>query len=202
MAISFELSRDPDLLQQYYELRERCYRHELKLAGFDGSEEPRDRDSVVLLAQRDGRCLGGARIALPEQSLMRLVAPAPLRLADSSLAATGLREMRQQGRRPLPRQYCTWERLALDPERRDVALAREFCYRLIETSTHMGYSHALILSSLRNARFYRQCHSHLGIGYEIRGALPDAAVGAFTALEHYLSVSRMPARLAPLQLAA
>ena len=45
MAVTFEASRDPQLINQYYDLRERCYREALKLEEFDGS--PRILAQVV-----------------------------------------------------------------------------------------------------------------------------------------------------------
>ena len=60
MSIEFKLSRDPHLLQQYYDLREQCYREELGIPDFDGSEELDDQRGHILLAIENGRCIGGA----------------------------------------------------------------------------------------------------------------------------------------------
>lgn len=38
MSVSFELSREPRMLQQYYRIREQCFRLELGVAGFDGGK--------------------------------------------------------------------------------------------------------------------------------------------------------------------
>ena len=48
LPIEFEVSRDVHALQQYYALRERCYRQELQLAAFDGSEDERERQGLIL----------------------------------------------------------------------------------------------------------------------------------------------------------
>ena len=63
LAIEFKLSRDPQLLQQYYDLRERCYRKELGIPDFDGSEDADDQRGRILLAIENGRCIGGARVS-------------------------------------------------------------------------------------------------------------------------------------------
>ena len=63
MAIEFIESRDPALLEQYYQLRQTCFRKELGIPDFDGSEDELDRQSSILLAIQDGRCIGGARIS-------------------------------------------------------------------------------------------------------------------------------------------
>jgi GNAT superfamily N-acetyltransferase len=177
MAITFELTRDQDLLGQYYRLRQTCYREELGLAGFDGSEEPRDRVGRTLVARDGGACIGGARIVPACQDLTAKVDPGGS--ADD---------------------YCAWERFALDPDIRSAALARAFCAHLIDRSRSMGYARALVLSSRRNARFYRQCHSALGITFDIVGAVPGR--GHFGGLEHYLSVSRLTSGASALPRAA
>ena len=94
-----------------------------------------------------------------------------------------------------------WERFAFDPAVRKVQLIRDFCAGLIAASRAAGYRHALVLSSLRNARFYRQCHSALGVEFRIHSHLPNAARESFAGLEHYLSVANLqPAQ--PLPMAA
>ena len=63
MSITFELCQDPQLLQQYYQLRQDCFRRELGLPDFDGSEDESDRKGQILIARIGDRCVGGARIA-------------------------------------------------------------------------------------------------------------------------------------------
>ena len=179
MVKIFEVTRDARLLQQYYDLRERCYREELELDDFDGSEEPLDRDGDILLVHQGGQCIGGARIS-PANSI-------PFELPELQGAAV---------------RYCVWERFAVAPEHRSLQLIRDFNAGLIECSIALGYDRALVLSSLRNARFYRQCHSALGVEFEIRRPVPEISTGAFAGLEHYLSLSRLQPLETPLQLAA
>ncbi|MEJ2330706.1 MAG: hypothetical protein P8Z33_12795, partial [Gammaproteobacteria bacterium] len=50
---------------------------------------------------------------------------------------------------------------------------------------------ALVLSSRITARFYRQHHTALGVGFQIHKAVPDCAKGMFAGLEHYLSVAEL-----------
>ena len=179
MSITFELSRDPQLLQQYYTLREHCFRQELDLPAFDGSEEQLDRCGNILIAHRHGVCVGGARIA-------------PSQLPVEQLRGFDL----------VPETCCAWERFVLDPAIRTVQLARDFLAQLIEMSRVLGYRHALMFSSQLNARFYRQCHTALGVGFQIHETTPDNSQGPFAGLEHYLSVSQLQEKLSPLRLAA
>lgn len=164
--IEFEVSRDPKLLGQYYALRERCFRQELGLTNFDGSEETNDRRGQILIAHQHGHCIGGVRIS-PE---LQLQEP----LAELELLETAC---------------CMWERFVVEPAIRSINFTREFIAQLIDFSNLLGYHHALVLSSMRNARFYRACHTALGVPFEIHRTVPECAKGEFARLEHYLSVS-------------
>ena len=168
MTIEFKLTRDPHLLEQYYALREQCFREELGIHDFDGSEDEADRQGQIFLAIKDGRCIGGARIS-------------------HQLPATGYHEELDLH----PATCCMWERSFLDPGERTLQLFRDFCLHLVGATRMLGYQHAMVLSSLRNARFYRQCHSAMGIGFQIHRQAPECAKGSFAGLEHYLSVSRL-----------
>lgn len=166
MSITIELCRDNRLLEQYYDLREKCFRKELDLPDFDGGEDDRDLQGQIVVLRDGDRCIGGARIA----------AGAPL---DEQLRELSVN----------PRASCMWERFVVDPSVRSLQLIRDFLAHLIEYSRRAGYHYAVVLSSLRNARFYRQCHSALGVDFQIHEPVPDCAKGAFAGLEHYLSVS-------------
>ena len=172
MTVQFRLTRDPKLLAQYYALRQRCYRAELDLPDFDGSEDWDDRRGLILLAVQGGRCIAGARIVR---------------------AKTNRDQIREMGLRT--ETSCQWERFVFAPEARSVQLIRKFLDSLIAVSGEAGYHHALILSSKRNARFYRQCHSAMGVGFRIHGEMPGYDGSTFAGLEHYLSVSYLRDRL-------
>jgi hypothetical protein len=168
MPIEFELCQDPQLLEQYYQLREKCFRQELKITDFDGSEDERDREGQILIARIGDRCVGGARI----------VPGSPLQYQLDDLEH-------------VMETCCMWERFVFDPAVRTVQLIRDFCAELIDASRRFNYDYALVLSSRRNARFYRQCHSALGVEFNIHRRMPDAAQGVFAGLEHYLSISKL-----------
>ncbi len=171
--ITFELNAVSSLQLEYFRLRERCYRAELGLAGFDGGEEAADRLGDLLIAHAQGRCVGGARIVNAE-------------LAPRALAGeiTALDES------------CVWERFSLNPEDRSSALAKRFFDELVGASWRLGYRQALMYSSLRNARFYRMCARAAGAEFKIVGQLDASSSDAFDGLEHYVSVARWqpPAR--------
>lgn len=170
MSIEFKLSRNTTYLDQYYALRERCYRRELGIAEFDGTEEEQDRQGQILLALRDGECIGGVRIG-------------PYVSWPSQLESLGLEAER----------CCMWERFVIEPRVRTGHLFRDFCSHLIGYSIELGFRHAMVLSSLRNARFYRRYHSELGVEFRIHRSVPHCAGDCFAGLEHYLSLAYLEA---------
>ena len=166
--LEFKITRDSDVLNQYYQLREACYRSELGLPDFDGSEEEQDRRSQIMVALQNGRVVGGVRIS------------SHVTLA-SQVDQLGLNK----------ELCCMWERFAIDPVMRTLDTFREFSTSLVEASRKSGYRNAMVLSSLPNARFYRRCHSALGVKFQIHRHVPHCAQGAFSGLEHYLSVAHL-----------
>lgn len=175
MQISYELTKDPKLLEEYYQVRGRCYQQELKLSSFDGSEEPADRYGDIFVAKDDRGCLGGARIVGSENGLF------------SNLSFADLMEQLNL----LPGQCCIWERLAVSHTFRESQRQPEFCDYLIQTSRALGYDYAFMVSSVRNARFYRLCHSTLNIPFQICHQIECAPTGNFAQLEHVLSVAHL-----------
>lgn len=168
MSIVFELCRNPQLLKQYYRLREECFRKDLNIPDFDGSEEYRDRKGHILLAHKDGQCIGGSRIS-PCKPVSRNILDLEV---DWDYA-------------------CLWERAFLAPEARSPAFAMEFGQQLAVHSYQLGYHKAIVLSSLRNARYYRRVNKALGIPFDIFRHAPECAEGKFAGLEHYLSVAHL-----------
>lgn len=162
----FEVTRDPDLLDQYYRLRERCFRKELKAHSFDGSEEAEDRSGHILVARSGEALVAGIRIApaCPDSAI-------PIELAADSQS------------------ICIWERLVCHPEQRSAQVSRDFLRQLIHHCRRLGYEFAVVLSSLDRARYYRLSHSALGVPFDIVRPAPEFAKGAFMSMEHYLSVS-------------
>lgn len=177
MGLVYEQTREEGLLDQYYRLRQQCYRQELKLSGFDGSEQPADRDGYILIARRGEDCLGGARISV-SNSEKSIGVPLKGLLSRFGLAHGN---------------FCIWERFALDHEMRKVERHRQFCEALVGLSRSLGYDYAFMVSSVRNARFYRKVHSALNLPFVTLYSVPCAPSGPFEGLEHVLSVSLLSA---------
>ncbi len=174
MPLVFELCRDSRLLNQYYKLREACYRRDLGLNDFEGAEEPRDGQSDLFIAHISGHCMAGGRIG------------------DCSPVHSVLPELDLNSG-----ETCLWERFAIHPAARDPEFFKEFCLQLSHISHDLGYNHALMLSTLKNARFYRRCHAAIGRQFEIKRRAPEFEQGIFARFEHYLSAVHLSAAELP-----
>ena len=175
MQVSYEITRDSQLLGEYYQLRERCYQQELQLSTFDGSEEAADRNGYIFIASNSDGCLGGARIAQNAEALLTNLS------LTNVMSTLGLD----------PGSSCIWERLAISRDLRERKRQPEFCDHLINVSRSLGYDYAFMVSSVRNARFYRLCHSTLNVEFQICHQVPCSPTGGFENLEHVLSVAHL-----------
>ena len=183
MSITFEFSKCQNLLEQYYALREECFRRELGLSAFDGAEDHYDQEGKILIARDGNICIGGVRItgcSLFGQSLT------PLEHKGLNVS-----EMLPQLSLPLA-PYCQWERLVLRSEYRGMDMLKAICRALIQGSASMGYHYAFNVTGTKHARLYKRVHGNLGYDYEIYDQLEMPVEKAFSHLEHLLSVAYIP----------
>ena len=184
MEYSFVITQDNHLLEQYYRLRESCFRQELGIPRFDGSEEGFDREGTILLAVgRGGRVLAGARIYgnHPGQGRRLPIESQRFRLRNYF---PGL----DLGWRP----YCHWGRLVIDPEVRSQSFSKDFLGRLLDCSATLGYHFAFIVTDQKRSRYYRLLHKLLGYDYRISGSEVPGADQQFSTLEQKVSYAVLP----------
>lgn len=62
--ISFEFTKDPGLLHQYYDMRERMYISVWGLKQFNGQEDQFDKRSHIVVARKGNQVVGGARFTI------------------------------------------------------------------------------------------------------------------------------------------
>lgn len=166
-------------LNQYYDIRQQCFRKELGLSAFDGAEDINDRTGYILLAIEAGCCVGGARLnssswanpaRLPlEQDGFNLMASFP------ALVEPGV-------------SYCQWTRLAVREECRSVEVINQMAAEMVNFSVAMGHTYSFNVTGSHRARFYRRLHTALGFNCEIREDIGLPVPDNFQHLEHLLSV--------------
>lgn len=179
MTLKHELTKDPALLEQYYRIRETCFRRELGIADFDGSEDARDRRSQILIARDGKRCIGGTRITGHHPGSLH---PVPLQEEGFDLVAA------LPGLRLAQTAFCQWGRLALDPEYRTTRVLRQYCNAMIDASRTLGFTYSLVVTDINRARLYKRLFSVLGYRYDIVRDVRIPAEAGFDGLPHLLGV--------------
>ncbi|WP_372742561.1 hypothetical protein, partial [Neptunomonas sp.] len=107
--IHFELTKNPQHLNDYYKIREECFRTDLLLTAFDGSEDQHDKEGYILIARDGDRCIGGARInGCSPKADTRLPIENDDFIIKDLFPDLSLEK----------HAYCQWTRLALLPEYR------------------------------------------------------------------------------------
>lgn len=62
------VTKNPELLQQYYDLRHYSYRQENGWKGYDGLESEFDKNGQILIALKNGKVIGGCRLMFSSES--------------------------------------------------------------------------------------------------------------------------------------
>lgn len=188
MSVQFELSRNPDWLAEYYRIREYCFRQDLGLISFDGSEDEFDRTGLILIARDGDHVVGGARISgkAGPRGL-----PLPMEREGMALDPWFPQLRRQE------LTYCQWTRMALLPGYRTVDILREACRAMIEVARREGYAYAFNIAGMNRARLYKRLHSNLGVEYRILEQVPVPVERGFHGLPHLLSVTALEGVAAP-----
>lgn len=68
--ITLEFTKDQNLLEQYYNLREQSYRLEWGFSQYRGLEVEHDRKSNILIARFGNKVVGGARLAFSNKQIL------------------------------------------------------------------------------------------------------------------------------------
>jgi hypothetical protein len=60
--VKIQITKDPELLQQYYDLRERTFRSDLGFKSYDGQENKYDKNGRIFIGTLNGEVVSGARL--------------------------------------------------------------------------------------------------------------------------------------------
>jgi hypothetical protein len=60
----YEFTKDPAYLNQYYQVREQCYKEYWGLKVFSGAEDEHDRNGYILIVRNGDVVIGGGRLVL------------------------------------------------------------------------------------------------------------------------------------------
>lgn len=177
MDIDISPTRDASLLAQYYLLRERTFRRELGLAGFQGGEESWDWASDIVVARKGKRCIGGARIT----------ASTPERRQNLPLEADGMHLSSALPSLQLPvAGYAQVTRLAIDERERTPQLLQHFGAALVTHARRVGCDYLIGVSGMARSRIYRRIFRAQGLNYRINHEYVLPVAAEFAGLPHVL----------------
>jgi hypothetical protein len=141
-------SKDPKLLQEYFVVRERCYR--LVKDGpkdFSGHEDAFDRNADILVVRAGDSVIGGARIVSNK-------------LAEKSSIPLESEGFKMKNIFPdldlNKHSYCEFGRLAVLPQYRSMALIEDIVLTLIMRAIETKHKYMFAMNPLVQARCYRK----------------------------------------------
>ncbi len=177
MHLNIELTKNRELLKQYYKLREKSFREKLGISAFDGTEEELDKNSDILIARIGDECIGGIRICGANQSSKIPLEKKPGFLAQQ-LPNLNLQQLR----------YCQWMRFTLCPEidTHRAYIQNQFILAIALFSAVIGYRYGFCASSPVHHRFYKRVLSKYGYDYRGCENIAINKEGEFDELEHLL----------------
>lgn len=183
MTIRFEVSCDATSLQAYYKIRESCFRKELGLPSFDGSEDDFDREGLILIARDGDRCVGGARLSASSSAM-----GTPLECEGMPLGSIFPQLQAGEGG------YCQITRLAMEPAYRTPQSVRDLMVGCVDLAIEQGFDYAFCVAGMNRARLYKRVMSVLGYDYRIFEHVSVPPEKGFSGLPHLLSVAKLDSR--------
>jgi hypothetical protein len=151
--LTFEFTRDPGLLHQYYRIRAQEYIAVHGLTGFPDTESKYDRNGFIVVARMGNFCIGGARINTTTSSLSRLL---PMETDDFRLKRHfSSLEYKQMS-------YCQVSGLALLSEFHGSTVTREMINRILHKAASLSMNMLFAACPIFNARLYKQSCALLG----------------------------------------
>ena len=157
--VTYELTRDPGLLHQYYMLREQMFISVWGLENFDGKKDDYDDVSDIMVARIGNQVIGGCRLTFSHPASPRRL---PMEGADFQLAHA-LPEL------PLEDViHVEISRMAILPDFQNSLAMLEISRQLLKRGADKHARFAFTLAPVPLARNYRRAAHLFGLNWEIR----------------------------------
>lgn len=171
--LTFEFTRDPGLLHQYYKIRENEFNNVLGLIDYSGAENEYDRSGHIMVVRRGSFCVGGARINVKTPRMPHLL---PVEMNGFRLENYFSRLKYKQLSYG---QACTFSLL---PEFRGGDISREMVKHVCYKAAALNLSVLFGACPILNARLYKQ--ACVSIGLTGTAMHPDIALPVHKHMEH------------------
>lgn len=152
--LTFEFTRDPGLLHQYFKLREVEYNAYYGLSPLSGAESEHDHKGHIMIVKMGNFCVGGGRINVktPHKSDLLPMETGDFRVEDY-FPGLGYRQL----------SYGQAGMLVLLPEFRGGSVVQEMVKRICYKAAALNLSVLFATCPWLNARLYRQACVAIGL---------------------------------------
>lgn len=152
--VVFEITTNDSYLEQYFILRERCYREDLGLKDFSGAIDEYDRSGLVSIARIGDKVIGGSRmtVSLPDQ-------PHRLPLEEDGFLMKDLFPMLELNKLG----YFEIGRTAVDAGYRTSQVNFEINKQLVLWALKMGCCYQFTISTAKVSRINRMIGTKMGM---------------------------------------
>lgn len=155
--VSYEFTRDPGLLHQYYLLRNAG--NALKSSAL---EDAYDNDSHIMVARQGLHCIAGARLTISAPGAR---ARLPMEKGNPVVQRLALELHLSQ------RTYGEFSGMAVLPDLQDGIVFPEMMRRMIRRAIAEGVEYIFNIAPASQARYYRQTMQVFGLKWEFRDAI-------------------------------
>lgn len=158
-SVTYELTRDPAYLHQYYRLREEMFISVWGLKQFCGQKDEYDDESDIMVARIGNHVVGGCRLTFstPEDRKHLPMEKQDFVLEDQ-FAELSLYDMK----------FAEISRLAILPEYQNSIVMLELSRQLLKRGAEKKARYAFTLSPVPLARNYRKAANLFGLNWKIR----------------------------------
>ena len=151
--LTYEYTTNKALLEQYYQIREECYREGLGLENFSGAEDEYDRIGHIAIARRGNKVIGGIRLTVSTpDSTVRLPLEEEGFMMKDIFPELGLPKLN----------YCEITRLAVIPTFRVGDTSKELIRLMLQKAIVENCAYQFSVAPLIQARNYRMLIKQIG----------------------------------------
>ena len=148
------------LIQKYFDLRAREFTDQWGLKNFDGSEDIYDKHSIILIAHKDGECLGGTRLAIKYKDNINKL---PFETEDFKVKDL-FPKLNLENKK-----YAEISRAVLVKKLRDRKHISKMCDLLVrQKATELGIQYIFCVSAELVSRSFRMTYKSLGLSFEVQ----------------------------------
>jgi len=152
--IFFEYTNDPQLLNEYYNIREACYKKDLNLKNFSGKETEYDKKGHILIAKKGNSVIGGVRLFItsniPNSDLL------PLESKTFRINSI-IKNKILAGKK-----YGEFGRFIVLAKYRKQEIVNQFFIEVTNKCLSLDTRHIFFISPLNQSRFYKKKFQPLG----------------------------------------